>query len=63
MVLVRVHALRSHGSLLEFSGVVEGMGERVTGFSPGDEVTGTAAEAFANYVCVHSGSIRLSETR
>ena len=60
MVLVRVLVLRRNGSLLEFSGVVEGMGERVTGFSPGDEVTGTASEAFANYVCVPSGSIRIA---
>jgi NADPH:quinone reductase-like Zn-dependent oxidoreductase len=58
MVLVRVRAFSRIGALVEFAGVVEGMGERVTGFQPGDEVCGTASEVFADYVCVHSGSIR-----
>jgi len=62
MVLVRVRAFRRNGPLVEFSGEVEGMGERVTGFRPGDEVHGTATEVFADYVCVHSGSIRHADT-
>ena len=60
MVLVYVTAYTRNGALVEFSGVVEGHGERVTGFQPGDEVCGTAQEVFADYVCVHSGSIRLA---
>lgn len=60
MVLVRVAATRRNGPLVEFSGVVEGMGERVTGLVPGDEVRGTAHEVFADYVCVPRGSIRLA---
>jgi NADPH:quinone reductase-like Zn-dependent oxidoreductase len=58
MVLVRVRAFERNGLLVEFSGIVEGMGEQVTGFQPGDEVHGTAGEVFADYVCVPSGSIR-----
>jgi threonine dehydrogenase-like Zn-dependent dehydrogenase len=58
MVLVRVRAFRRNGPLVEFSGVVEGLGEQVAGFRAGDDVHGTAAEVFADYVCVHCGSIR-----
>jgi NADPH:quinone reductase-like Zn-dependent oxidoreductase len=58
MVLVRVRDFRRSGPLVEFFGVVEGTGEQVTGFRPGDEVHGIAAEVFADYVCVPSGSIR-----
>ena len=58
MVLVRVRAFSRKGRLVAFSGFVEGMGEQVTGFAPGDEVHGTAPEVFADYVCVPSGSIR-----
>ena len=58
MVLVRVRAFSRNGPFIEFSGFVEGMGEQVSGFAPGDEVHGTATEVFADYVCVHSGSIR-----
>jgi NADPH:quinone reductase-like Zn-dependent oxidoreductase len=58
MVLVRVSAVRRRGPLVEFSGTVEGMGEGVTSFHAGDEVEGTADGIFADYVCVHSGSIR-----
>ena len=57
MVLVRVRAFSRTGPLVEFSGVVEGVGEQVLAFRPGDEVQGTAAEIFADYVCVQSGSI------
>ena len=60
MVLVRVRAVSRNGLLIEFSGFVEGMGGQVTGFVPGDEVCGTATEVFADYVCVHSDSIRLA---
>jgi NADPH:quinone reductase-like Zn-dependent oxidoreductase len=60
MVLVRVAATRRDGPLVEFSGVVEGIGEGVQGLAPGDEVRGTANEVFADYVCVPSGSIRLA---
>ena len=41
--------------------VIEGMGQKVTAFKPGDEVCGTAEEVFADYVCVHSSSIRLAD--
>jgi hypothetical protein len=58
MVLVRVRAVRRRGELVEFSGIVEGLGEKVVTFQPGDEVEGTAADVFADYVCVQSGSIR-----
>ena len=58
MVLVRVRAARCNGPLVEFSGIVEGKGELVTGFAPGDEVRSTATQVFADYVCVHYGSIR-----
>ena len=58
MVLVRVQAFRRIGPLVEFSGIIEGMGERVTGFRAGDAVHGVAPEVFADYVCVHSDSIR-----
>jgi NADPH:quinone reductase-like Zn-dependent oxidoreductase len=58
MVLVYVRRFRRNGAVLEFSGIVEGLGEQVTAFKPGDEVCGSADELFADYVCVHSGSIR-----
>jgi NADPH:quinone reductase-like Zn-dependent oxidoreductase len=58
MVLIRVSGVRRSSSGVEFSGFVEGLGEQVTAFKPGDEVQGTADEVFADYVCVHSGSIR-----
>ena len=58
MVLIRLRSFRRNGLSVEFSGVVEGLGEQVTGFKPGDEVHGAADEVFADYVCVHSGSIR-----
>jgi NADPH:quinone reductase-like Zn-dependent oxidoreductase len=57
MVLVRVRTFRRNGRLVEFSGVIEGLGERVGGFQVGDEVQGSADDVFADYVCVHSGSI------
>ena len=60
MVLVRVSATQSNGPRIEFCGVVEGLGEKVTAFKPGDEVRGTADAVFADYVCVDSGSIRLA---
>jgi NADPH:quinone reductase-like Zn-dependent oxidoreductase len=60
MVLIRVSAVRRSGQVVEFSGVVEGLGEQVKAFKPGDAVQGTADAVFADYVCVHSGSIRLA---
>jgi NADPH:quinone reductase-like Zn-dependent oxidoreductase len=60
MVLVRVRAFRRTGRRVEFSGVVEGLGEQVAGLCVGDEVSGTADGMFADYVCVHSGSIQLA---
>jgi NADPH:quinone reductase-like Zn-dependent oxidoreductase len=56
-VLVRVRSYIRRGATVEFAGVVEGVGERVTGFVPGDAVQGTATEMFADFVCVHCGSI------
>ena len=58
MVLVRVRAVRRSGAVVEFNGVVEGLGGKVVAFRAGDEVEGTAGEVFADYVCVPSGSIR-----
>lgn len=58
MVLVRVRSMVRTGRLIEFSGVVEGVGERVASFAHGDEVLGTTTEVFANYVCIHCASIR-----
>lgn len=58
MVLVLVQAYVRRGPLVEFVGVVEGLGEKVSEFKPGDEVHGTADDVFANYVCVDCGSIR-----
>ena len=58
MVLIRVSSVRRTGLQVEFSGVVEGLGEKVHAFQPGDEVHGTADDVFADYVCVDSGSIR-----
>ena len=60
MVLIRVSEVRRNGRVVEFAGVVEGLGQLVTAFQPGDQVHGTADDVFADYVCVHSGSIRLA---
>ncbi|WP_245703266.1 NAD(P)-dependent alcohol dehydrogenase [Streptomyces lushanensis] len=40
-----------------FAGVVEAAGSGVTGFAPGDEVYGTAAAAFADYVAARPDRI------
>ena len=45
----------------QMTGIVEGLGQKVTAFQPRDEVQGTADDVFADYVCVHSGSIRLAD--
>jgi NADPH:quinone reductase-like Zn-dependent oxidoreductase len=58
MVLIRVHSFKRSCAGVEFSGVVEGLGEQVRTFQAGDEVYGTADDVFADYVCVNSGSIR-----
>jgi NADPH:quinone reductase-like Zn-dependent oxidoreductase len=58
MVLIHVHSFRRCGVVVEFQGVVEGLGEKVKAFKAGDEVCGTADDVFADYVCVPSGSIR-----
>ena len=58
MVLIHVRSFRHCAAGVEFSGVVEGLGGQVTGFKPGDAVQGTAADVFADYVCVPSGAIR-----
>jgi NADPH:quinone reductase-like Zn-dependent oxidoreductase len=60
MVLIRVSEVRRNGRVVEFAGIVEGLGQKVTAFQPGDLVHGTADDVFADYVCVHSGSIRLA---
>jgi NADPH:quinone reductase-like Zn-dependent oxidoreductase len=60
LVLVHVHTVRRNRSGVEFSGVVEGLGEKVTAFKAGDAVYGIADDVFADYVCVNSGSIKLA---
>ena len=60
LVLVQVHTVRRNRGGVEFTGVIEGMGQKVTAFQTGDEVRGTADEVFADYVCVPSSSIRLA---
>ena len=60
MVLVRVRTVKRQGMAVEFSGTVEGLGEKVTAFRVGDEVHGIADDVFAEYVCVRCGSIRLA---
>jgi NADPH:quinone reductase-like Zn-dependent oxidoreductase len=56
LIFVQTHQRNRLG--VEFSGVVEGVGQKVTAFKPGDLVTGTADAVFAEYVCVHSESIK-----
>ena len=58
MVLIHVRSFRRCGPGVEFTGVVEGLGQKVTAFKPGDAVQGTADDVFADYVCVSSGAIR-----
>ena len=41
----------------DFAGIVEAVGEAVTGFQPGDEVYGEAPGAFAEYVCAAEDQI------
>ncbi|MFB9441960.1 NAD(P)-dependent alcohol dehydrogenase [Dactylosporangium vinaceum] len=41
----------------DFAGVVESAGSAVEDLSPGDEVYGTSAGAFAEYVCAKSGTV------
>ncbi len=43
----------------DVTGVVEAIGENVSGFKPGDEVFGTGEGAFAEYVCAPVGQIAL----
>ena len=62
LVLIHVHTVRRSRTGLQFVGHVEGLGENVTAFKPGDEVCGTAAEVFADYVCVNSNSIELASS-
>ena len=58
MVLIHVRSFRRCGPEVEFTGVVEGLGQKATAFKPGDAVVGTADDVFADYVCVPSGAIR-----
>ena len=53
LVLVRVCA--SAGAA--FAGVVEGIGENVTAFAPGDEVCGVGSGAFAEYLCAPEAAV------
>ncbi len=55
---------KNNGLGLDFAGVVDTMGEAVTGFSAGDEVFGEIADpfagrtrAFAEYLCVPAASV------
>lgn len=63
LVLIRVRAFNRTRNGVEFCGEVEGVGERVSAFKPGDQVHGNAEELFADYVCVSSGSIRLADDK
>lgn len=44
---------------VDFSGVVEAVGQDVTGFEPGDEVYGMCDGAFAEYLCAPAAEIAL----
>lgn len=60
LVLVRVAALvRTPGTRPRhaFAGVVEGVGESVVGFVPGDAVCGFAEGAFAGWACAPESQI------
>lgn len=57
MVLVHVRSFHRSRYGIAFSGVVEACEEEVVGFKPGDEVSGTADDIFADYVRVPSASI------
>ena len=52
LVLVRIRTTAGTARPVRFTGVVEAVGEDVTGLTPGDEVRGTTGHVFGQYVCI-----------
>ena len=59
LVLIRIHTTAESSRPIRFTGVVEAVGEAVTGFAPGDEVQGTTERVFGPYVCVPQRQIQI----
>ncbi len=52
LVLIRIRSTAGSARPIRFTGVVEAVGEAVTGIAPGDEVSGTTERVFGQYACV-----------
>ena len=58
-----LRAPKRHALGVDFSGVVEEVGQEVTAFRPGDEVYGMCDGAFAEYLCAPESEIALKPKR